>query len=344
MSDFDVRPRLRPLVLGNSAEVSWTVAVHKTSQNPDAIECLSLTGNRPSTLCVMEGANRETRWVRITAEATVEIIIDARPSQSANDRLSPGELASVGSLLDLSKIVDKPDSGARFVHSDIVDVDEVDEDGLLLGETLDFVSLFPLCRCGLEDKCDKCGAFQLTPRTALALRHVAYLLADFAYDDVEQHGDDPVEDRNQWALFDEYPPITAHQDAVWRRQAARAFDDLAADVEHGVWPQPRCPAEEMALYLTINYAEDLAADEDGPIARSFGGLPEHPDDLDWVMARECLLYDLDIEWLYDREVDGIEDPESDLNKRYGMGDYRPVSWFKVFGSAAQRDGRRPFRR
>jgi hypothetical protein len=49
--------------------------------------------------------------------------------------------------------------------------------------------------------------------------------ADAAYDDVGSHGDDPVTRDTGWAVFDEYPPITFRPDAVWRRQAARAFDD-----------------------------------------------------------------------------------------------------------------------
>jgi len=38
------------------------------------------------------------------------------------------------------------------------------------------------------------------------------------------------------------------QDAVWRRQAARACDDLTDDIAAGRWPRPTCPGEEMALH------------------------------------------------------------------------------------------------
>ncbi|HEY5187189.1 MAG TPA: hypothetical protein VIM19_20360, partial [Actinomycetes bacterium] len=49
---------------------------------------------------------------------------------------------------------------------------------------------------------------------------------DGAYDDIQVHGADPVPD-GEWLVFDEYPRITWRQDAMWRRQAAPAYDDLA---------------------------------------------------------------------------------------------------------------------
>jgi hypothetical protein len=56
------------------------------------------------------------------------------------------------------------------------------------------------------------------------------------YDDVAEHGDDPVTDDGTWATLSDYPRITWRQDAVWRRQAARALDDLTADLEAGRAP------------------------------------------------------------------------------------------------------------
>ncbi|MDL4818632.1 hypothetical protein [Actinomadura opuntiae] len=73
-------------------------------------------------------------------------------------------------------------------------------------------------------------------------------------------------------------------------------------------------------------------------------LPEHPDDLDWGMVGEVLLQDHDILTLFDSGWDGVEDPDSDLNREIGMGDYRPSAWFVTFDDKVARDGRRPFRR
>jgi hypothetical protein len=104
-----------------------------------------------------------------------------------------------------------------------------------------FAEMFAACRCG-KDNCDNCSGFQLTPRTATALWAAGQILADQTYDDVAEHGDDPVSDDGEWNVLASYPRITWHQDAIWRRQAARAFDDLTADLEAGNWPSPTCPA------------------------------------------------------------------------------------------------------
>jgi hypothetical protein len=73
-------------------------------------------------------------------------------------------------------------------------------------------------------------------------------------------------------------------------------------------------------------------------------LPGHDDDFDWDLAVDVLLQDEDILHLFDEQLDGIEDPESEENKRFRIGDYRPAAWFRPFQNATPRDGRRPFRR
>ena len=206
-----------------------------------------------------------------------------------------------------------------------------------------FVELFPVCRCG-SDGCLDCGGVQLTPRTAEAMYSAACLLADQAYDDVSAHGDDPVGRTGDWAVFDEFPRITWRQQGQWRRQAARAFDDLRDDLTAGEWPRPRCPAEEMAAHLMLRYADDGVADEWLSISKRSLAVPAHEDDLDWPLLRDVLFQDIDILCLFEEELDGIEDPETDLNRRMAMGDYRPEAWFKVFDNMEPRDPDRPYRR
>lgn len=208
----------------------------------------------------------------------------------------------------------------------------------------DFASLFPVCDCGRE-ACARCGGFQLTPRTAAGLWAAGQLEADEAYEDVVQQGDEPVDADGEWLVFDEYPRITWRQDAVWRRQAARAFDDLVADLAAGEWPQPHSPGEEMALHLMLRYAEAAVDDgwavfDDEPLMH----LPTHPGDFDWGLATEVLFQDTDILWIFDPEHDGAEDPDNDLNRGLAIGDYRPQAWFTPFDNMDPRDGRRPFRR
>jgi hypothetical protein len=155
--------------------------------------------------------------------------------------------------------------------------------------------------------------------------------------------DEPVLDDGDWSVFQRYPQITWRQDAVWRRQAARAYDDLTADLEAGKWPRPTCPGEEMALHLILRDV-DVMVDDDwtGRIQETLVRLPEHADDFD--CNYDVLFQDTDILELFGAELDGIEDPDTEANRGIGMGDYRPQVWFKAFANMTPRDGRRPCRR
>jgi len=306
----------------------------------------------------MSSGPQPSRRAKITAEAIVEIADEAAVIEAALANMERGEfgsdrerearqaevkgdaVAAVGWLVDVFGLL--PDvPGAQIVQGSDRTV-EVDEAGLELSTDPDFGALFAVCRC-VEDSCDACGGFQLTPRTAAVLWAMAHLLADRGYDDVAEYGDDPVTDDDGWALFSQYPRITWQQDAVWRRQAARAYDDLAADIEAGRWPRPTCPGEEMAMHLMLQNAPDAVQDGWTGLDDTLPELPEHADDYDWDMASEVFFQDHDILDLFDVEKDGIEDPETELNRATGMGDYRPQAWFQNFLNMPPRDGRRPFR-
>lgn len=197
--------------------------------------------------------------------------------------------------------------GAQVVRAEDQAV-EVYEADLERSAEPDFAALFPICRCG-GDSCDECSGYQFTPRTAAVLWTVAQIVADRAYDDVIQHGDEPVLDDYAWALFDRYPRITWRQDAVWRRQAARAYDDLTEDIAAGRWPRPTCPGEEMALHLILADAPTAVDDGRAGLDQTLPRLPEHRDDYNRRMASEVLFQDHDILDLFDAERDGIEDPD-----------------------------------
>jgi len=113
-------------------------------------------------------------------------------------------------------------------------LDDLQED--LDSSTPDFASLFPVRSCDRdhtdedeEMECDVCDDWQLTPRTAYILHTALAVLSDEAYDDVKEHGSDPVtrENADDWAVFRRLPQITWRTDADWRRQFARAFEDLS---------------------------------------------------------------------------------------------------------------------
>ena len=308
----------------------------------------------------MTSGPARSRRVKIKATAIVEItderaVIDEAMTSLAAADFTGGEderetrraeikgdsIAAVGWLVDpFGLLADIP--GAQVVGSEdqVVEIDEAGREHLALP---DFAALFPLCRCG-RDSCDACTGYQLTPRTAAVLWTVAQVLADQGYDDVVHHGDEPAADDDLWALFNRYPRITWTQDAVWRRQAARAYDDLTQDIGTGRWPRPRCPGEELALHLILDAAPDAADDGWAGLDDTLSRLPQHPDDLDWDMASDVLFQDHDILDLFNIEMDGLEDPDTEQNRAIGMGDYRPQAWFRTFLNMDPRDGRRSFRR
>ncbi|MFE2643517.1 hypothetical protein ACFXDO_13200 [Streptomyces nigra] len=212
-------------------------------------------------------------------------------------------------------------------------------------EQPDLVALFPVKECSCEDEdCEDCG-WQLTPRTADLLLTSLSVLADQAYDDANELRDQPVTKQRpgNWELFTRLPALTWSANRSWRRRLARAFDDLSDDLEHGRWPQPSCTAEEMALHLAIEDAPSYLDDIDtSDTAHSH--LPEHHDDYDWNACSDLFFQDHDVLLLFDARLDGIEDPDGDVNQHMGMGDLRTAAWFEPFGYPPARDPKRGFRR
>lgn len=184
---------------------------------------------------------------------------------------------------------------------------------------------------------------ELTPRTALALWSVLSVLADRAYDDIDENENAPVSDSGHWLVLTDFPRVTWRQDVAWRRQAARAFDDLAADLAAGHLPVPTCAFDEMAMHLALEQLSDAEETEFiDPVALS--SLPESDDDLDAEVVRDLVFRDTDILALFRNDLDGLEDPNDQTNAKLGMGDYRPAAWAEPFGGIARRDPARGFRR
>jgi len=211
----------------------------------------------------------------------------------------------------------------------------------------DFAALFPVreCDCGRED-CEICVGWQFTPHTADLLHMALEIIADEAFDDIEEHGSEPVEreDGGDWLFFGRLPRITWNQDSSWRRQVARACDDLAGDIARGDWPTPRNNAEEIVLHLAIESAPDYLEEGEDAGDEEHDALPRHSDDYDWDMCSEVLFQDHDVLMLYDESLDGIEDPGTDANVYLRIGDMRPGAWFEYFKNVEPRDPGREFRR
>lgn len=208
----------------------------------------------------------------------------------------------------------------------------------------DYEALFPIPACehdeGDYDGCEECEAFILTPRSVAVLSAALASLADWARTDVNEHGEKAVEPDSGWCLFDQLPRITWRQDSAWRRRFAQAADHLAADLDHGRAPRPTCTAEEMALHLAFEEADavrDQAANDEEHAQVLLGGLPEHSQDYDWDLCADLCLQDSDVLFLYDDAADGLEDPETEINQAFRIGDLRVGHWFDTFANMPARE-------
>ncbi|MFE9424923.1 hypothetical protein ACFYNO_18335 [Kitasatospora sp. NPDC006697] len=198
----------------------------------------------------------------------------------------------------------------------------------------DFAELFPL-----DGEDEEAGDWTLTPRTACLLHTQLLALADAAYDDLEEHGDEPVvagEDHD-WAIFARLPQASWPLHRSWRRAMARAFDDLAEDLGLGEWPLPRCPGEELALRLALADARGLLCAQPQAVADLMGDLPADLYDYDWEGCSDELL------GVYDMAG---QDPEEDSETRLEtlLAATHPEGWFLSYEEAEEREPGRGYRR
>ncbi|RKN75229.1 sel1 repeat family protein [Streptomyces klenkii] len=184
-----------------------------------------------------------------------------------------------------------------------------------------------------------------TPRTLCLLGAAFEILADMAYDELEEIGDTRVDLRDNYACpFSDMPVLTWGQKAGWRRQMARCFDDLANDIEAGNWPLPTCTGEEMAMHLALEHASAMVRDEPDFVAALVKSLPEDSQDYDWDLCMTLFLEDTDVLFLYEPWSQGIEDPDSLLNQHLGIANLQADRWFEPFREDKTRDPGRGFRR
>lgn len=173
--------------------------------------------------------------------------------------------------------------------------------------------------------------YELTERQRRTIVVTATVLAATAYGDTEALGARVIESEDHGSLLAALPPCTWGQGASWRRQMARAFDDLAADVAAGTDPKPTCTGEEMALHIILTRAssDHLAGHLDQVLAK----VPAHDNDTDWAAPTSFLFQDHDVLSLY--EEDGVP-------IRDGVN-LEPEKWFLPFDDATARNPARSFR-
>jgi hypothetical protein len=338
-------PSLNPVPLQflceHSPAKSRVFAILESSSGPSALRAV-LTCHDPvlaqraaDVLTVLaRGAGGEV----VTAQAKeIESVLPAAPAASFREALSR--------LRDQSW-PQADASPVRWEHLLVIERENTRE-----AAAPDFAALFRVRTCDLDHDedgyCDVCDDWQLTPRTADMLYTALEILCDEAHDDADDNGDKPVSatDEGDWLIFDLLPRITWGMGADWRHQFGRACADLARDLEAGERPRPRCTAEEMALHLAVKDAPGCLE-----MAREAGderhqALPEHDDDdYDWDRCASLLFEDHDVLMLFDTSLDGLEDPQGDLNQTYGVGDLRAAKWFQFFAHLDPRDPHRIFRR
>ncbi|MEY9848505.1 hypothetical protein ABH940_005608 [Streptacidiphilus sp. BW17] len=175
----------------------------------------------------------------------------------------------------------------------------------------------------------------LTARTAAVLRASLLGLGQAGSEQLQVLIDTPLASAADGGVFALLPRFTWSQNADWRRCFLQAFPALAEDLAVGI-PMPRTPAEEMALELAIVHADSLLRSDPGRTAPVVSGLPADPRDYDWNACREALFQDSDLLMLFQPNADGLEDPENEVNRRLGIGDYRPAAWFCAFSNVEPR--------
>ncbi|MET9779347.1 hypothetical protein ABZ023_34760 [Streptomyces sp. NPDC006367] len=184
----------------------------------------------------------------------------------------------------------------------------------------------------------------LTARTAAVLRLAGEELSALAWQEVTALGDEPLP-RGVGGVFGLLPAITLRCGEQWRRQMARAFDDLAGDLQAAdeTWTGPRCTGEEMALHLMIDRARSITADRPNAVRALVADLPQNSADYDWQGCSDYLFEDHDVLMLFDAQLDGMEAPDSDIHQAMGMVSLAADEWFEPFSADNARDPDRGFR-
>ncbi|WP_309030742.1 hypothetical protein [Streptomyces alfalfae] len=192
-----------------------------------------------------------------------------------------------------------------------------------------------------DEECDE-GEEVLTARTRAVLHLALRELAEQAWKEADTLGEQPAQ-RSAGGLFGSLPRLTWHLDGTWRRQMARAFDDLATDCETGAQVEPHSTGEEMALHLGIARAQDLTRNRPRLVQSTVVGLHEDRGDFDWEACSDILFQDHDVLMLFDHSLDGVEDAAGDLHQSMGMVNLAPQDWFVAFDPDQARDPARGFR-
>ena len=210
---------------------------------------------------------------------------------------------------------------------------------------------------------------------------VARQIATRLFGEAIEWGDDPLlvltSEHAESRLPDyrevaQLPRQADRQELAWRVRMARAFTDIATDLEARVAPVPRSHAENVAFRIACHRTRNLVKDA----RESAAALEEHPEepahDPSWFLAQwveglgtpidlahtecrqaggsgsftlealeETLSGDAAVYMLWNNDA-GLEHPEHPGNRRSIGEDLRPEAWFEDFAGTVQRDPARGY--
>jgi hypothetical protein len=170
---------------------------------------------------------------------------------------------------------------------------------------------------------------EITPRTAALLHTAALFYCDLIHDLADEMSSAiPHQPHDElWPV----PESAYWQNQEFYRRFARAFEDIARDIEEGELPEPRNMAEEIALHLLLDRATGIVSDNSEELELWAGGMPESRFDFDFDLLHSALFQDKDYEVAYLDNTSPVKPGGLD-------------HWFEDFGGSESRDPNRGFHR
>lgn len=164
-----------------------------------------------------------------------------------------------------------------------------------------------------------------------------------ALSDMSVDLDSLTSDWSEWesSVKEDMPLMVQSQPREWWREMYRSAQRLCTAARLGRWDElvPRTPAEEALISLATRVEYVEAARERinlTGLAGQYESLPASEEDEIWDEVLGALTGDVDIEIVWSAESFARTDPDDEVNRYLGMGDYRPEAWHRLFDRAVPR--------